>query len=169
MIKGILIGLLSGIILIILGVIIPDIMNPPEITRVTTPYGKFCPNSIKFDSGNGMANFEIKVKNSGDDGILFVKLNSDKLISRKNNEGEYTSNSEKAWPVDSKKIGTFGFDLKEREDIENIENFTISLDYGCYEKIIGLPFGYKQENCYCDYQKETYRDEFKLLNETCFR
>jgi len=165
---GIAVAVIGGILLIIFGTPIKDILTPPEAIPVAQYNEKVCPHTIYFQSyENKTAAFSIKFQNIGDDGTLFVYLFSDTLLSRASDEENFKPNSTKIWFVNSKQYQDFNFELKQKEEKQNLENFTVSFTYGCYEKVMGRNFNCKQYTDCCNYEKEDNGIGFRLINQIC--
>lgn len=162
-------GVIGGILLLILGNPIVDILTPPEAIPIAQYNEKFCPTRIYFPNyGDKTATFSIKFQNIGDDGVLFVTFLSDKILSRPEETENFGINSTKAWSVNSRQSQDFNFQIKKNEDIDTIKNFTIVVNYGCYENVLGHNFDCKQYQRCCNYQKDKYSETyFTLLNERC--
>jgi len=157
-----------AILVLIIGNIVNDYMNPPEAIPIAQYNEKVCPTNLYFwPYEDKIASFSLRFQNTGDDGTLFVTIYSDKLLSRASGEEEFHSNSTKQWFMNSKQCGDFNFELKQREDIKNFENFTVSFSYGCYEEIVGITSPGKQHTTYCNYQKGQDSSNYILLNQIC--
>ena len=167
--KKIAIPVIVAILVLIIGNTVNDYMNPPEAIPVAQYNNeKVCPTNLYFwPYGDKTASFSLRFQNTGDDGTLFVTIYSDKLLSRASGEEEFQSNSTQQWFMNSKQCGDFNFELKQRGDIKNFENFTVSFSCGCYEEIVGRTFYGKQHTCYCNYQKEQDSSNYILLNQIC--
>jgi len=166
---GILIAVIGGLLLIIFGAPIKDIMDSPEAIFVAQSNEKSCPQNINFQSyGSKTAFILVKLQNVGDDGSLFVTIDSNKLLSRTNDEEEFKFNATKSWFMNNKQYQDFKFELKQGENIENLnENVSISFTSGCYEKVLGKYFYCKPSIRCCNYQKEKSKSGYKLLNQIC--
>ena len=165
----IVVGVIVAILVLIIGNIVDDYMNPPEAIPVAQYNNeKVCPTNLYFwPYGDKTVSFSLRFQNTGDDGTLFVTIYSDKLLSRASDEEEFNSSSTKQWFMNSKQCGDFKFELKQKEDIKNFESFTVSFSYGCYEEIVGRTFYGKQHTSCCNYQKEQYSSNYILLNQIC--
>jgi len=164
---GIAVAVIGGLLIIIFGNPIKDVMTPPESIPIAQYNEKVCPASFYFKSyEDNTADFSVKFQNIGDDGTLFVTLSSEELLSRASDEEEFQSNSTKAWVVNSRQYQDFKFELKQIDD-ESVNNVTISFVYGCYEKVIGKNFYCKQYTRCCNYQKEERGSNYNLINQIC--
>ena len=110
---GVAVAVIGGLLLIIFGNPIKDIMTPPEAIPVAQYNEKVCLNNLYFQSyGDKTADFSIKFQNIGDDGSIFVTLYSDELLSRASDEDKFQSNSTKSWVVNSRQYQDFKFELQ---------------------------------------------------------
>ena len=152
---SIVVGVIAGLLVIIFGNPINDIMAPPEVIPVAKYSEKVCPPRIYFQSNDKTADFSLKFQNIGDDGSVFVNIFSNEILSKAKGEDQFKQNSTKTWFTNSRQYQDFNFELKQNEEINNLENITISFNYGCSEIVFGKIFYCKQYNRSCNYQKET--------------
>ncbi len=167
---GIIVAVVGGILLLIFGNLINDIMTNPKAIPIAQYNEKVCPTTLYFQSysSDTIGSFSVKFQNLGDDGTLFTTLFSDKILIRKDNTELFATNSTKAWVVNSRLYQDFNFEIKRNEKITQIENFTISFDYGCYEEVLGYNLYCKQYRRCCNYQKDQYQsNSYKLVDELC--
>ena len=159
---------IGGLLVLILGNLITDIMTPPEAKAVAYDE-KVCPQSISFGScGDKTTDFTIELQNAGDDdGSLYVTLSSNSLLIRANDEEDFKLNSSKVWFVDSKDNQKFNFNLKQKDNSNYLNNITIFYTYGSYEKVLGIKFSSPQYNGCCNYQKDKHGYNFRYVNQTC--
>lgn len=159
-------AVIVGLLVVIFSNPIQNILEPPEAIPIVQYGEKVCPTQLNlFD---GKSSFSIKLQNAGDDGILFVKLSSDKILSRKDATEMFNTTSVKAWVSNSKQYQDFNFEIGTNESSVN-DNFTMSFEYGCYETVWGFNFFCKQSKRCCNYKKNPIYsgNYYDLVNEVC--
>src|SRR3989344_3635536 len=97
---GIVVGVTVGILLLIVGQPIREVITPPEAIPTAQYSEKFCPNVLTFPYwGDKAAQFSVKFQNLGDDGSLFVTLDSEQLFSRLDGDSSFIKNATRLWLV----------------------------------------------------------------------
>jgi len=167
-IGGIIVLVIGSLILTILSVPVKNFLDPPKATPlVSDSYNeKFCPAKVQFSSyGDKTSPFEVKLQNDGDDGVLYVRISSDQLLTISKDEDTFKATSQKKWIMDSEEYQEFNFELKRKKE-EETGNITIKIEYGCYENIWGRNFYCDEKHRCCNYAKKdnTY---YELINEKC--
>lgn len=159
----------SGMILLIAGLIlgppIADIMDSPEIIMVAKYDEKIVPRDIVFNTNEDpTASISIELLNSGDSGTVYVGMGSDKLLSRANNMEQFKATSFEKWFVNKQNYQDYSFELNMNESCENVENFTIYLDYGWSEKVYGFDIDGGEKTRAFTYQKlDGYARKYVLV------
>lgn len=149
----------------IIGIPLTDIMNFPKVMSIQEN-DKACPGQLKLYSGDAPTSFSLTFRNVGDDGNIFVTIDSNKLLSRAKERDEYKSSSTRQFFVENKITTTFNFQLMQKENIEDFENITINSTYGFCETIFGIPICKPYRILSCSYQKEaSYTSNYNLHSE----
>lgn len=151
-------GIVSGIIILVIGGIIlawlTGIFSLPEPIRMVQANDEVCQNTLSFSSDD-IARFEIKLRNYGADGGLFVNLSSKDVLSKSRNGVDFNNTSQKNWFVASDSPQDFEFDILRNN---NPDNISIQVTYGCNELLCQ-----KKQFC-CNYVSTSSRN-YEFLNE----
>ena len=85
MAKEVVIGIITGVIILVIGGIVAffvqkpvqEILERPDVIAIDQYNEKVCPETISFKTREEVAPFSIKVQNIGTDGMAFMKISSD--------------------------------------------------------------------------------------------
>lgn len=147
-----------SLFLIIAGAILTpylgDFISFPDPIPVAQYDKEIFPENIHFNTNDDITTFSFKIYNAGEDGIISVEIESDKILSRLKDRDEFKSSSSQQWFVRSKNEQDFSFQLKKDEAYNDIENFTISVNYHSSKNLLGLlSINGKEDNLINRYEK----------------
>ena len=166
-------GIITSIIaLVIAGVVVFLIQSPvqeaitgPKVFAVSQYQEKICPETISFKTREQVAPFSIKLQNIGHDGMLTLKISSDKLLSRKSDVDEFKEENMKEFFVEGKESKDFKFELKPKV-MGDLPLFSLKITFSCYEKVITGTARCDDQVLCCKYEKKEGAN-FKLVSQTC--
>jgi len=134
------------------------LFNSPTPTRVVQSQGEVCPTYLSFNYQD-QCSFKIILKNDGNTGTMFVKLESQNISFKTKERDIFQKDKTLSWKVPAGEYQDFEFDALKEEELRN--NFSIKATYGCNG--ITCIF-YSLQPFYCNYEGDGRT--FNLVNET---
>lgn len=164
--SGTLIIALGGMIVFFLQSPVEDAMNAPEVIAVAMYGEKICPDKLSFKTLEEVSPFAVTIQNIGEDGMATIEISSDKLESRATDVDEFSDLNKKEAFLSAKSTKVFKFEVSPEDKLANLDEFDVTLNYGCYEKVVGKTFTCDEKIQCCKYKKQS-RDTFQLVSQTC--
>lgn len=165
--------LIIAIIVLILTIIalpqVQDALDKPEVRFIAQYEEEICPRSLYFpDYRDHTADFKIRLQNTGGDGIIWMSISSEQLLSMSSDMDQFNHITTKEWYLNSKDSTDYNFKIKlNMINEEEPENVTIEILAGCYEEVWGMRFnGTTIKKC-CSYNRTKREWYYELIGKSC--
>ncbi len=172
----IVVGVVVGLLVIIFGYLIEELMSPPKIIRITEN-NEFCPSLLEFSSLEDTENLYFKYNNHGkNDGQLIVTVSSKYFVSKYfNSDQAFDKSSAKNWFFEMDSSTKYEFILRlnnnlveDREFRVDDEEIHLDINAECrYDVhfIKGKSCGHRPITCVYSFTKEGQHYIFELMKE----